>query len=69
MRLLRGRRVMCDFHLFGVAYIDSASDVDKELCALGCLGAWHVLRAPLLRDFAATHAHAAGLGEEQPSVS
>jgi hypothetical protein len=67
VRLLAGRRVLCDFTLFAVAFVDSAADVDKELCALGALGAWHVLRSRPLRDFAAQHAAAAaapGAGPE-----
>ncbi len=66
MRLLRGRRVLCDFSLFAVAFIDSPSDVDAELCALGALGGWHVLRSPQLRRLAAQHASAAGATEPEP---
>lgn len=58
VHLLRARRVLADFSFFSVAYFDSSADVDKGICALGLLGAWHVLRAPLLRDFAAEHARA-----------
>lgn len=64
VRLLRARRVLADFSFFAVAYFDSPSDVDKALCALGLLGAWHVLRAPWLRSFAAEHARAAAADED-----
>jgi hypothetical protein len=67
VRLLAGRRVLCDFTLFAVAFVDSAAEVDQELCALGVLGGWHVLRCRPLRDFAAQHAAAArgaGAGPE-----
>ena len=64
VRLLRSRRVLADFAFFAVAYVDSPSDVDQALCCLGVLGAWHVLRAPWLRAFAAEHARARGAEEE-----
>ena len=64
MRLLRSRRVLADFAFFAVAYVDSPAQVDQALCALGLLGAWHVLRAPWLRSFAAEHTRARGAEEE-----
>ena len=59
VRLLRGRRVMVDFLLFSLAYIDSASTVDQELVAVGLLGQWRVLRSHALRSLAASHVQAA----------
>ena len=64
VRLLRSRRVLADFAFFAVAYVDSPAEVDAALCALGVLGAWHVLQAPWLRAFAAEHARAKGAEEE-----
>lgn len=59
VRLLRGRKVMVDFLLFSVAFIDSASTVDQELVAVGVLGQWRVLRSQALRSLAASHVQAA----------
>ena len=64
VHLLRARRVLADFSFFSIAFVDSSSDVDRTLCALGVLGAWHVLRAPWLRDFAAEHARAKGAEDD-----
>ena len=60
VRLLRGRRVLVDLSFFSVAFIDSPSAVDRQLCCLGAFEAWRVLRLPALREFAAQHAAAAG---------
>ena len=64
VRLLRSRRVLADFAFFAVADVESPAEVDQALCGLGVLGAWHVLRAPWLRSFAAEHAQARGAEEE-----
>lgn len=59
VRLLAGRRVCVDLLFFSVAFFDTASDVDKALCAVGAFGDWRVVVSPALRDFAAHRARLA----------
>ena len=47
---MQGQRVMVDFHLFAMAYVDSEAAVDAEFFALGAMGTWNVVpMAPLQR--------------------
>ena len=58
VRLALGRRCLLDMHVLSFAWIDSASEVDQSLVAVGALGEWRVVIWPALRGFVAA---AAGL--------
>ena len=56
VRLARGKRVLVDFMFLCIAYVESNSKLDQDLCALGCFGSWYIIRSNTLRNFAAGQA-------------
>ena len=39
-----------------IAFVESSSKLDQDLCAVGVFGAWYIVQSRVLRSFAANHA-------------